>query len=60
MNNEAIYSLVGVDEENAFFKCSFCGNIIPVELDENGDIQLADVYDVCPECDADVIDIDLN
>lgn len=60
--NETFFKLIGIEDtdENALFSCSFCGNIIPIELDENGAIVLPDIGETCPECDAVIRRIDLE
>jgi hypothetical protein len=58
--NKATFRLIGTDDENALFECSFCRSVIPVELDEDGNIELMYVDDTCPECGAIVVDFDLE
>ena len=53
MNNETVFTLIGTDEDdNALFYCSYCGNLVPVELDENGNINFSRMDDTCQECNA--------
>lgn len=61
MPNETVFTLVGTDEDdNTLFYCSYCGSIIPLNLDDNGDIEIANVDETCPECGATIYRIDLD
>ena len=61
MNNQTIFRLIGMDEEdNALFHCSFCDNIISVENDGTGSIEMARIGDFCPECGARIMRIELD
>ena len=54
-----MFKLIGTDEENALYRCSYCGNIIPVELNDNGDIEIGWIEETCPECNAVVTGVEL-
>ena len=54
-----MFKLIGTDEENALYRCSYCGNIIPVELNDNGDIEIGWIEETCPECNAVVTRVEL-
>lgn len=59
--NNTVFKLIGIDEDdNSLFRCSFCGNVIPLESDGSGDIELARLSDTCPECGAYIFRIDLD
>ena len=60
MSNRTNFKLIGIDDDSALYLCSYCNNIIPVELDENGDIDVSLIDETCPECGAFIIDIDLD
>ena len=60
MRNETSFKLIGTDADNSLYRCSFCGNIIPVELNENGDIEIGWIEDTCPECGAVITRVDLE
>jgi hypothetical protein len=61
MNNTTIFRLIGIDEDdNALFYCSYCNDVIAIETDDNGDIDMSRIGDVCPGCGAKILRIDLD
>lgn len=61
MTDKAVFTLIGIDEDDsALFYCSCCGNVIPLESDGSGDIEIARIGDTCPECGSEICRFDLD
>lgn len=61
MSDDTVFRLIGVDEDdNALFVCSFCENVVPLENDGSGRIEMARIGDTCPECGAKIIRIEVD